>query len=103
MASSAPSRYPPGQQAADKLPAAAAAAIAPGQSGDVGTAGSGSVPYGRASWALLGPAPAPAGTVAYLYVQAPSPSTGFVSPIHAWQELRQMSSTGPLLWASYDC
>ncbi len=97
IASSAPARYPPGQQAADKLPAAAAAAIIAGQS----EGGSGSAPYGRVSWALLGPAPAPAGSVAYLYVQAPSPSAGFVSPISAWQDLRRMSGTGPLLWASY--
>lgn len=101
IASSAPSRYPPGQQAADKLPAAAAAAIVPGRSGEVGIDGSGSAPYGRVSWALLGPAPAPAGSVAYVYVQAPSPSTGFVGPIRAWQELRRMSGTGPLLSASY--
>jgi signal transduction histidine kinase len=102
IASSAPSRYPPGQPAADKLPAAAAAAIAPGRPVDVGTGGSGSAPYGRVSWALLGPAgPDPAEFGAYLYVQAPSLSTGFVSPIRAWQELRRMSGTGPLLWASY--
>jgi signal transduction histidine kinase len=100
IASSAPSRYPPGQQAADGLPAAAAAAIAPGP-GEVGIDGSGSARYGRVSWALLGPAPGPAGSVAYLYVQAPSPSPGFASPIRAWQELRRMSGTGPLLRASY--
>ena len=101
IASSAPSRYPPGQQAADKLPAAAAAAIIPDQSADASADGSSSAPHGRVSWALLGPAPAPAGSIAYLYVQVPSPSTGFVSPIRAWQELRRMSDTGPLLWASY--
>ena len=101
IASSAPSRYPPGARAADMLPAAAAAAVAPGQSGDVGLDGSGSAPHGRVSWALFGPVDAPAGSVAYLYVQAPSSSTGFVSPISAWQDLRRMSGTGPLLWASY--
>lgn len=101
IASSAPSRYPPGRRAGDGVPAAAAAAIARGQSGDVGIDGSGSTGYGRVSWALLGPVPGPAGSVAHLYVQAPSRSTGFVSPIRAWQELRRMSGTGPLLWASY--
>lgn len=101
-ASSAPSRYPPGQPAADKLPAAAAAAIAPHHPTEVGTGGSSSAPYGRVSWALLGQiGPDTAGPAAYLYVQAPSASTGFVNPIRAWEELRRLSDTGPLLWASY--
>ena len=102
IASSAPSRYPPGQQVADRLPAAAAAAIAPGRPTDVGIGGNGSTPHGRVSWALLGQiGPDTAGLAGYLYVQAPSPSTGFVNPIRAWQELRRLSDTGPLLSASY--
>jgi signal transduction histidine kinase len=101
-ASSAPSRYPPGQPAADKLPAATAAAIAPHHPTEVGTGGSSSAPYGRVSWALLGQTGRDtAGPAAYLYMQAPSGSTGFVNPIRAWEELRRLSDTGPLLWASY--
>ncbi len=102
IASSAPSRYPTGQPAAGKLPASAAAAIAPGRPTDVGTVSSGSAPYGRVSWALLGQiSPDKAGLVDYLYVQAPSPSAGFVNPIRAWEDLRRLSNTGPLLRASY--
>jgi two-component system, NarL family, sensor histidine kinase LiaS len=102
IASSAPSRYPTGQPAAARLPAAAAAAIAAGHPADVGTGGSGAAPDGRVSWALLGRAgPDETGFVAYLYVQAPSPSTGFVNPIRAWEELRRLAGTGPLLSASY--
>jgi len=104
IASSAPSRYPPGQPAAHKLPAAAVAAfVRRVQEGvqEPGIGGSGSAPYGRVSWALAGPtSPDKAGFVAYLYVQAPL-SSGFVNPIRAWNQLRQLSDTGPLLSASY--
>jgi NarL family two-component system sensor histidine kinase LiaS len=52
-------------------------------------------------WALAGPtSSAKAGFVAYLYVQAPL-SSGYVNPIRAWNQLRQLSDTGPLLTASY--
>ena len=37
-----------------------------------------------------------AGTVAYVYVQAPW-SPGFINPIRAWSELRQLGEDGPLL------
>jgi signal transduction histidine kinase len=116
VASSAPSRYPPGQPAANELPAAAASVIetvrpkgaptrdvSPGSGG----AGGGSTPDGLVSWALAGlpsPGTAPSGhksgLATYLYVQAPQPS-GFVNPVRAWDELRQLSGTGPLLSASY--
>src|SRR6266571_4070869 len=56
VASSAPSRYPPGR----------AAASAPGP-------------------------------VAYVYVQAPWSSPGFINPLRAWDELGQLGETGPLL------
>jgi len=58
------------------------------------------------SWALAGmPGPVAgrggrSAPVAFLYVQAPQ-SAGFTDPIRAWNELRQLSGTGPLLWASY--
>jgi signal transduction histidine kinase len=100
IASSAPARYPAGQPAAHKLPAAAVAAIT-SRAQEPGIGGSGSAPYGRVSWALAGPtSPDKAGFVAYLYVQAPL-SSGFVNPIRAWNQLRQLSDTGPLLAASY--
>jgi signal transduction histidine kinase len=100
IASSAPARYPPGQPSAHKLPAAAVAAIT-SRAQRPGIGGSGSAPYGRVIWALAGPtSSAKAGFVAYLYVQAPL-SSGYVNPIRAWNQLRQLSDTGPLLTASY--
>lgn len=104
VASSAPARYPPGQPAANDLPAAAAAVLTTGRAHGQGT---GDTPNGRVSWVVIelpGPnAKSPddkSGLVTRLYVQAPEP-TGFVNPIRAWDELRQLSGTGPLLWASY--
>ncbi len=40
------------------------------------------------------------GLVACVYVQAPW-SPGFINPIRAWSELRQLGETGPLLSAPY--
>ncbi len=107
VASSAPARYPPGQPAADKLPTEAAALIATGGANNSGGVGSGPTPYGRVSWALSvlpGPGLKSAGTqpgrATYVYVQAPE-HTGFVNPISAWDALRRIPGTGPLLWASY--
>ena len=107
VASSAPSRYPPGRAAASELPAPAAPA-------NVGFLKRGSVPaayptpYGSVLWMVWRagradiskpPASAP-GLVAYVYVQAPW-SPGFINPIHAWRELGQLSDTGLLLSAPY--
>jgi NarL family two-component system sensor histidine kinase LiaS len=104
VASSAPYRYPPGRPAASELPDAAAATLETGRSGAVG---SGSTPEGRVSWALVDlPGTAittpsnKSGLATYLYFQAPEP-TGFVNPVDAWNELRQLSGSGPLLSASY--
>jgi NarL family two-component system sensor histidine kinase LiaS len=107
VASSAPSRYPPGPPAADELPAAATAVIAAGRSSGIGGVGSSSTAHGAVSWALAGLAgPAmklkggASGLATYIYAQAPEP-TGFVNPFRAWAELRQLAGTGPLLSASY--
>jgi NarL family two-component system sensor histidine kinase LiaS len=102
VASSAPSRYPPGRAAASELPAPAINAIEAGM--DKG--GSVPTPYGsvvQMVWraASAGSSKPPAsgpGPVAYVYVQAPS-SPGFISPLHAWSELRQLGEDGPLLAA----
>ncbi|HTT89954.1 MAG TPA: histidine kinase [Acidimicrobiales bacterium] len=102
VASSAPARYPAGWPAKNELPSAAAAALATGVFKGLGR---GSTPNGPVSWALV-PLPGPAmkigqpGLATYLYAQAPGP-TGFTNPIRAWDELRQMSGTGPLVSASY--
>ncbi|MDA8291309.1 MAG: sensor histidine kinase [Actinomycetota bacterium] len=99
VASSAPSRYPPGQPAARYLPGGASAAIHAGLLKGVG-GGIGSTPYGSVAWTLYGgrnpvksSASGPGGT--YLYVQAPH-STGLVNPIRAWDELGQVSGNSLL-------
>lgn len=101
IASSAPSRYRPGRPAASGLPRAATAAIEAGKPKGA-SGGVGSTPYGGVSWTLLGgsdlgapPTHSQVKTVTFLYVQAPQPS-GFVNPIRAWDELGQISGTGPL-------
>jgi signal transduction histidine kinase len=104
VASSAPSRYPPGRAAASELPVQAAQAIA----GRIDKGGSVPTPYGsvvqmvwRAGGAGISEPPADApGRVAYVYVQAPS-SPGFINPIRAWSELGQLGEAGPLLSGSY--
>ena len=108
LASSAPSRYPPGRAAGSELPAQAAAAIAAGPAHMVIKDGSVPTPYGNvlfmvraAARAGLSKPPAGApGPVAYVYVQAPW-SPRFISPIRAWSELRQLGEDGPLLAGSY--
>ena len=105
VASSAPSRYPPGRAAASELPVQAASAIR----GAVLYIKGGSVPtpYGNVLFWMVRlegrsdtskpPASAP-GLVAYVYVQAPW-SPGFTNPISALNELGQLGDTGLLLSA----
>jgi signal transduction histidine kinase len=104
VASSVPSRYPPGRAAASELPAPAAPANAAGKI----KGGSVPTPYGSVLWMVWRagragfskpPASAP-GLVAYVYVQAPW-SPGFISPIRAWGELGQLGETGQLLSGQY--
>jgi signal transduction histidine kinase len=101
VASSAPSRYPPGRAAASELAAPAAPA-------NVGHIKGGGVPtpYGsvlfmvwRAGAGISKPPASAPGLVAYVYVQAPWSPPSFISPIHAWSELRQLGETGVLLSA----
>ena len=102
VASSAPSRYPPGRAAASELPAPAAPAEAVGRI----KGGSVSTPYGSVLWTvwragragISEPSASAPGRVAYVYVQAPW-SPGFLNPIRAWDELRQLGEDGPLLSA----
>ena len=104
VASSAPARYPPGRAAASELPVQAAEAMSGGLPYIKG--GSPPTPYGNVLFWVAGPA-ARAGTgkhpasvpelVAYVYVQVPWSSSGFVNPIHAWGELRQLGEDGQLL------
>src|SRR6266700_217354 len=104
VASSAPSRYPPGRAAASELPVQATSAIA----GSIDKGGSVPTPYGSvvqmvepAGGAGISKPPASApGRVAYVYVQAPW-SPGFINPIRAWGELRQLGEAGPLLSAPF--
>jgi signal transduction histidine kinase len=99
IASSAPSRYPPGRAAASELPNQAVQAIpAPHviKGGGVPTR------YGNVLFWMVGPestASTP-GSVADVYVQAPW-SPGLISPFRAWSELRQVGEAGTLLWTPY--
>jgi signal transduction histidine kinase len=101
VASSAPSRYPPGRAAASELPVQASSGITPG--GTIAIKG-GSVPtpYGNVIFWMVG-LTGPTGTsklpastrgqVAYVYVQAPWSSPVFVNPIRALGELDQLGQT----------
>jgi len=109
-ASSAPSRYPPGQAAARALPAAAAAAghdigcracrVKPGADG------TGSTAYGSVLWSVWpigsgsNPQAGPGRAVAYIYVQAPY-STGFMNPVNVWDQLGQQPGSGALRLGAY--
>ncbi|MCW2934193.1 MAG: sensor histidine kinase, partial [Actinomycetia bacterium] len=104
VASSAPSRYPPGGAAASELPAPAAPANVASIKGDGGFAPYGT-PYGSVlfmvSWpaghAGIGkPSAGAPGQVAYVYVQAPW-SAGFINPVSAWGQLSQLGETGWLV------
>jgi signal transduction histidine kinase len=103
VASSAPSRYPPGKAAASELPAPAA----PANAGDVKANGESTqygTPYGSVvfmvSWlarhAAAGPSAGTAKRVAYVYAQAPW-SPGFVNPVSARSDLGQLGYAGSLL------
>jgi signal transduction histidine kinase len=105
VASSAPSRYPPGRAAASELPAAAIAADRNIGCTSCGSkpGGTGSTPYGNVLWfvspvgraGVSKPPVGARGLVAYVYVQAPW-SPGFMNPIRAWNELGQQVITRPL-------
>ncbi len=93
VASSAPSRYPPGRAAASEPPAPAISAIEAGATHMIIKCCFASTPYGSVLWTVepagragisTPPASAP-GRVAYVYVQAPW-SAGFSYAIHAWGE-----------------
>jgi NarL family two-component system sensor histidine kinase LiaS len=94
LASSAPSRYPPGRAAASELPTSAIAAMTPPYVSKGDTV---STPHGSVLWAvwpiarvrISKPPASTAGQVAYIYVQVPWLSPGFTDPIRAWGELRQ--------------
>ena len=97
VASSAPSRYPPGRAAASELPAPAASAIAADATHVTIKVPPASTQYGSVLWAVepAGRAGAP-GLVAWVYVQAPWSSPGFINPIHAWSELGQLGDADQL-------
>ncbi len=107
VASSAPSRYPPGRAASSELPDPATAAIAADPTPTHATikVGSVSTQYGSVLW-MVWPASGagldkpPPSAPAYVYVQAPW-SPRFISPIRAWGELRQLGEAGQLLSGQY--
>ena len=108
VASSAPSRYPPGRSAASELPDPAAMAIAVGPSGVYLKTGSISTPYGNvlltveptSSAGISQPQARAPRQVAYVYVQAPWSVPRFINPIRAWRELAQLGDAEQL-YAAY--
>jgi len=124
VASSAPSRYPPGRAAARELPAEAADAIAAGHNvgcglclkGKAGGNGTGSTAYGSVLWwvwpvtraasgrpsagATAGATAGAPRAIADVYVQAPY-STGFINPFRVWDELGQQPGGGALQQGLY--
>jgi signal transduction histidine kinase len=105
LASSAPSRYPPGQAAASELPGPAINATAVGHVRKLGNV---ATPYGSVLWWVeptgrAGINGAPAGALAgaparfaYVYVQAPW-SPRFINPVSAWNELSQLGEVDAVL------
>jgi NarL family two-component system sensor histidine kinase LiaS len=99
LASSAPSRYPPGRAAASELPDPAAQAITAGPGALKGSIMS--TPYGSVVVSMAWPqdragTSTSPGRVVCVYVQAPW-SPRFISPIRAWTELVALGQVGPLL------
>ncbi len=106
VASSAPSRYPPGRAAASELPDPAIGALAAPHfiKGPTVSTRYGSVlftvePAGRVG--INKPLASAPGLVANVYVQAPWSSGRFINPIRALSELGQLGEAGTLLSGSY--
>jgi NarL family two-component system sensor histidine kinase LiaS len=106
VASSAPSRYPPGRPAASELPAVAALAMG-GNGKQSMLDGSVDTPYGSVIWQVAMAPPAGNRTtsaprpVTYIYVQAPG-SAGSMNLVNALgSELSQLSHADPLLSSPY--
>ena len=104
VASSAPSRYPPGHKATTELPGQASSVIPSGdpfiKSGPVPT------PYGDVLFWMVGPASlgdpgSPSGSalrsVAYVYAQVPWSPPWFRNPVQAWGDLSQLNDMRLLL------
>jgi signal transduction histidine kinase len=108
VASSAPSRYPPGRPAATELPVQATATIAAGTTSIFIKTGSVPTPDGSVLMTVwptrqegIGESPASAPRLAaYIYVQAPW-SPRFINPVRAWSELGQLGETGQFLSGPY--
>jgi signal transduction histidine kinase len=94
VASSVPSRYPPGRAAASELPVPVAWAILYGQVDKTGIV---STAYGSVLW-WVQPTDSAPGQVASVYVQAPWSPPSFISPARAWSELVSLGETRALLW-----
>ncbi len=107
IASSAPSRYPTGRAAAGEFPAGVAMAGHDfGKPADVTSTRGGDVLWWVWSaysddTGTIQPKAIPPRAVAYVYAQAPWSPTGFIDPITARRELRQLGETGTLLPPAY--
>lgn len=110
VASSAPSRYPTGDDAASLLPQAAAQALSAGGGRPV-SGSPADTQFGVVSWTLTPPdqrfaqkggEDGRAAGYMYLYVQAPSSMLNpLLHPVRAWNALSHQAGGGPLLTAAY--
>ena len=97
VASSAPSRYPPGRPAASEIPVQASTVISGGtiflKGGSVPT------PYGKVLFWVVGAqsGAGPPGRVAYVYVQVPWSPPWVVGPVRAWHDLLAQNADSALL------
>jgi two-component system, NarL family, sensor histidine kinase LiaS len=92
LASSEPSRYPPGRTAARELPIQATEAITVPQSF---SGASVATPYGNVIMTVQ------SADGAYLYVQAPWSPGGIIGLIRAWSQVNRLRKAGPLLSAPF--
>jgi signal transduction histidine kinase len=106
VASSAPSRYPPGRAATSEIPDPATQVISAGPAARKCCYSS--TQYGNVLWTIrpVGSAAvrktAARGStlIADVYVQAPW-SPRFINPVRAWSELGQLGGGGKLLWGPF--
>jgi signal transduction histidine kinase len=98
VASSAPSRYPPGRAAASELPVQAVNAF---PSPRLVKGGGVPTPYGSVIWTVQaigrpvtrGPSPSAQRLAAYVYVQVPWSPSVFINPMRSWSVLNQLNES----------
>jgi signal transduction histidine kinase len=106
VASSAPSRYPPGRAVTSEIPDPATEVISTGSAARKCCYSA--TPYGDVLWTVTPvgsasarkPAASDSKLIADVYVQAPW-APRFINPVRAWSELGQLGGGGKLLWGPF--